>query len=284
MQHQEAAIAEERPTSTFARVNGLQLHYLDWGVRHSSGGHAQKHRPRTVATTILLCHGGSAHCHWWDEVAPQLAECGQVLALDFRGHGRSQWASQYGLSAHLDDLVTFVRDHLRRRVVLVGHSMGGEIAMRLAVKYPQLLDGLVIADASPAGLPLRTRLVWRWKRRKQSGLRPQFPTAEMLIARFRLSPPGHNLTPAALAALALKGAEQLPSGNWAFRLDPTHTHAIDRLAPGQMSNSGYPAAGADPSRRAQPPGIGAASAPNAASNPGVKIKDNTIRLSSHFGR
>ena len=221
MQHSEAAIAEERPTSTFARVNGLKLHYLDWGVRQPSGGHAQKHRPRPVATTILLCHGGSAHCHWWDEVAPQLAECGQVLALDFRGHGRSQWASQYGLSAHLDDLVTFVRDHLRRRVVLVGHSMGGEIAMRLAVKCPQLLDGLVIADASPAGLPLKTRLVWRWKRRKQSRLRPEFPTAEMLIARFRLSPPGHNLTPAALAALALKGAEQLLSGNWAFRLDPT---------------------------------------------------------------
>jgi pimeloyl-ACP methyl ester carboxylesterase len=220
MQHHEAAIAEATPTSIFARVNGLKLHYLDWGDRHSSGGHSQKHQPRQVASTILLCHGGSAHCHWWDEVAPRLTECGQVLALDFRGHGRSQWASQYGLSAHLDDLITFVRDHLRRRVVLVGHSMGGEIAMRLAVECPQLLDGLVIADASPAGLPLKTRLVWRWKRRKQSGLRPEFPTAEALIARFRLSPPGHKLTPTALAALALKGAEQVPSGNWAFRLDP----------------------------------------------------------------
>jgi pimeloyl-ACP methyl ester carboxylesterase len=229
MQHQEAAIAEPRPTSAFARVNGLQLHYLDWGAKQLTEDHSHQRRLTPAAmTTILLCHGGSAHCHWWDEVAQQLSEYGRVLALDFRGHGHSQWASQYGLAAHLDDLIAFVRDHIRRRVVLVGHSMGGEIAMRVAAGYPQLLDGLVVADASPAGLPLKTRLIWRWKRRKQSGSRPEFPTMEALIARFRLSPPGHNLTSAALAALALKGAEQVPSGNWAFRLDPN----TRKLSPG----------------------------------------------------
>lgn len=220
MQHQEAAIAEARPTSVFARVNGLKLHYRDWSARRSTGHHSNKRRLKLAGTTIVLCHGGSAHCHWWDEVAPQLTEHGRILALDFRGHGRSQWASSYGLPAYLDDLTKLIKDHLGKRVVLIGHSMGGEIAMRVAVDHPQLLDGLVIVDASPAGLPLKTRLLWRWKRRKQSGVRPEFSTKEALIARFRLSPPGHNLTQAALAELALKGAEQLPSGNWAFRLDP----------------------------------------------------------------
>jgi pimeloyl-ACP methyl ester carboxylesterase len=220
MNESPAAIAEPRPTSAFAHVNGLRLHYLDWGARQTSAERLHRRRSTTSARTIVLCHGGSAHCHWWDEVAPQLTEHGRVLALDFRGHGRSQWASHYGLAVHLDDLIRFVRDHLRRPVILVGHSMGGEIAMRVAAAYPQLLDGLVVADASAAGLPLMTRLVWRWKRRKQSDARPEFPTREALIARFRLSPPGHNLTPAALAELALKGAEQVGNGNWAFRLDP----------------------------------------------------------------
>jgi pimeloyl-ACP methyl ester carboxylesterase len=166
--------------------------------------------------------------HWWDEVAPQLTGYGRVLALDFRGHGASEWASEYGMAAYVDDLIKFVRDHFRRRVVLVGHSMGGEIAIRAAVENPQLFDGLVIVDASSAGLPLKTRLIWRWKRRNQSGLRPEFPTKEALIARFRLSPPGHNLTASPLAALALKGAEQLRSGTWAFRLDPK----TRKLSPG----------------------------------------------------
>lgn len=219
MHHQKAAIGEPKPTSVFAQINGVRLHYLDWGEPPMPAHHAQ-HGPKFGNKTIVLCHGGSAHCHWWDAVAPQLTDYGRVLALDFRGHGRSEWASSYGLAAYVDDLTRFIKDHLRKRVVLVGHSMGGEIAMRVAAQSSQLLDALILVDASPAGLPLTTRLIWRWKRRKQSGLRPEFPTSEALIKRFRLSPPGHNLNPAELAALALKGAEQLPGGNWAFRLDP----------------------------------------------------------------
>jgi pimeloyl-ACP methyl ester carboxylesterase len=220
MEDSAAAIAEPRPTSTFAKINGLKLHYLDWGVPRASGDHSRSRNAKPDSTTILLCHGGSAHCHWWDDVAPRLSAHGRVLALDFRGHGRSEWASQYGLPAHLNDLITFVRDHLRTQVILVGHSMGGEIAIRVAAGNPELLKGLVIADASASGLPLKTRLIWKWKRRNQLGPRPEFPTKEALIARFRLSPPGHNLTPQGLAALALKGAEQLANGNWAFRFDP----------------------------------------------------------------
>src|ERR1700740_1722882 len=113
MQHQEAAIAEARPTSAFAHVNGLKLHYLDWGARPATPARSQKRRLKHTATTILLCHGGSAHCHWWDRVAPQLTEYGHVLALDFRGHGRSTWASTYGLPAYVDDLTKFIDGHLR---------------------------------------------------------------------------------------------------------------------------------------------------------------------------
>jgi pimeloyl-ACP methyl ester carboxylesterase len=214
----EAAIAEAKPTSVYAQVNGLRLHYLDWGTRYASGRQAR--RSKAEPRTILLCHGGSAHCHWWDSVAPSLTEYGRVLALDFRGHGRSEWALSYGLPVYLDDLAKFIADYLGHSVVLVGHSMGGEIAMRLAIDSPRLLDALVIVDASPRGLPLKTRLLWRWKRRNQSEKRPEFATKEALISRFRLSPPGHCLSPQQLAALALKGAERLPNGNWAFRLDP----------------------------------------------------------------
>jgi len=207
MRNQIAATAEPEPTSQFVEVNGLKLHYLDWG------GDAAKH-------TMLLCHGGSAHAHWWDYVAPGLTGYGRVVALDFRGHGRSEWAESYGPLAHIADLKAFIRDHLRTRVVLVGHSMGGEVAQRVAVDCPELLEALVVVDAPHGGPPLRTRLMWRWKRRNQVGARPEFGTAEDLVRRFRLSPPGHNLAPAELRALALKGAEQLPNGNWAFRFDP----------------------------------------------------------------
>jgi len=207
MPHESAATAEAEPTSLFAEINGLKLHYLDWG---GAAG----------ARTIVLCHGGSAHAHWWDFLAPLLKPYGRVIALDFRGHGRSQWADSYGPAGHIADLKAFLRDHLGGRVLLIGHSMGGEIAQRIAFDRPELLEALVLVDSPHGGPPLRTRLMWRWKRRSQDGPRPEFSSPEELVRKFRLSPPGHNLTAQDLAGLALKGAEQLPNGNWAFRFDP----------------------------------------------------------------
>lgn len=207
MQEESAAIAEAEPTSQFAEIDGLKLHYLDWGGNHA-------------ARTIVLCHGGSAHAHWWDYLAPLLKPYGRVIALDFRGHGRSQWATSYGPAGHIADLKVFLREHMPTPVLLVGHSMGGEISQRIAYDCPELLEALVLVDSPHGGPPLKTRLMWRWKRRKQDGPRPEFATSADLVRKFRLSPPGHNLTPDGIAELALKGAEQLPNGNWAFRFDP----------------------------------------------------------------
>jgi hypothetical protein len=61
MEQQEAAIAEARPTSVFAQVNGLKLHYLDWGGRSVAGPAFHKPRSEQATHTILLCRGGSAH-------------------------------------------------------------------------------------------------------------------------------------------------------------------------------------------------------------------------------
>jgi pimeloyl-ACP methyl ester carboxylesterase len=186
----------------------LKLHYLDWG------GDPQRH-------TLLLVHGGSAHAHWWDYVAPPLTAYGRVLALDFRGHGRSAWADppKYGLDVYLRELAAFIQQ-LKARVILIGHSMGGHVAQLVAEDHPALLEALIAIDSPPNGPPFMTRLKWRWKRRKQGGARPEFATSNDLVKRFRLSPPGHALTQPMIAELALKGSEQLPSGNWAFRFDP----------------------------------------------------------------
>ncbi|HZP45702.1 MAG TPA: alpha/beta hydrolase [Candidatus Binataceae bacterium] len=218
----EAVTASTGPTSKYANINGLRLHYLDWGG--------------APARLFVLCHGGSAHAHWWDSVAPRLTAHGRVLALDFRGHGRSEWAAVYGPANHIADLKSFLADHLQRPVVLVGHSMGGEITQRVAYDCPELVASLVVVDAPHGGPPLRTRLMWRWKRRRQHQRRPTFATREDLVRRFRLSPPGHNLTADDLAALALKGAEQLADGTWAFRFDPR----TRRMTPGWKRHLRFP--------------------------------------------
>lgn len=208
MAQQQAATVLTEPTHRYVEVEGLKLHYLDWGGT-------------SVKRTFVLLHGGAAHAHWWDSVAPLLTPYGRVLALDFRGHGRSQWADSgnYGPPAYLKDVRGLI-DSLGTRVVLVGHSMGGAVAQWVAVTHPELLDALVIVDARHGGPPLFRRLMWRWRRRSQGGVRPELRSAADIIRKFRLQPPQTNLTRLEIERLALLGAEQLPSGAWAFRFDP----------------------------------------------------------------
>jgi pimeloyl-ACP methyl ester carboxylesterase len=223
MHANQAATVNAEPTSRYAVINGQRLHYFDWG------GDAD-------IRIFVLCHGGSAHAHWWDEVAPRLTAHGRVLALDFRGHGRSAWADAYGPGNHIADLAAFLSEHVKRPVVLAGHSMGGEIVQRVALDHPHLVLNLVVVDAPHGGPPLRTRLMWRWKRRKQHLGRPVFRTQQELVRKFRLSPPGHNLTNDQLEALALKGSEQLPDGTWAFRFDPK----TRKMTPGWKRHLRFP--------------------------------------------
>ena len=204
----QAATAEAEPTNSYLTVGGIRLHYLDWG-----GDPANR--------TFLLLHGGSAHAHWWDTVAPQLVPCGRVLALDFRGHGRSAWVRppNYGFRIYVDDVRKMI-EHLGCRVILIGHSMGGEVAQWTAALHPELLDALVCVDSPFGGPPLLRRLMWRWRRKKFKGTRPELKSLDAIQRKFRLSPPGTHLSREDLERLALLGAEQLPNGNWAFRVDP----------------------------------------------------------------
>ncbi len=217
MAQQQAATAIAEPTSRFVELNGLKLHYQDWG------GDPDRR-------TFVLLHGGSANSHWWDFVAPQLAAYGHTIALDFRGHGESQWARPpyYGPQAYLQDAVGLI-ESLGTRVVLVGHSMGGAVAQWVAVTRPELLEALVLVDAPNGPPPLMRRLMWRWRRRAHPpGTRPELKTADDIRRRFRLSPPGTYLSKEELERLAMHSALQLPNGNWAFRFDP-ETRAWRRM-------------------------------------------------------
>jgi pimeloyl-ACP methyl ester carboxylesterase len=208
MAFEQAATVDTEPTHRFVEVDGLKLHYLDWG------GDSEKR-------TFLLLHGGAAHAHWWDGVASLLAPYGRVLALDFRGHGESEWPrpANYGPPAYVRDVVGLIKE-LGTKVVLVGHSMGGAVSQWVAVLHPELLEALIVVDAPHGPPPLFRRLMWRWRRRSQGGKRPELKSSDDIIRKFRLSPPDTYMTKEDIERLALHGAMQLPSGNWVFRFDP----------------------------------------------------------------
>ena len=128
---------ENEPVDRNVTVNGMNFHYLEWGD--------------PANPTILMLHGGSQQAHSWDFVSLPLSESYHIVAMDQRGHGDSDWASDgdYTIEAHQGDIDGFVQAVGLRDFNLIGHSMGGRNSYVWASRHPNTLRSLVIVDTGP---------------------------------------------------------------------------------------------------------------------------------------
>ncbi len=100
---------------------------------------------------MVFLHGFGNDAHVWDEIVPQLAPYYRALAISLRGHGDSDWGEQpgYDHSLLLADVEAALASLEFERLVLVGHSLGGRVAMRYAGAHPERMAGLVVVDSGP---------------------------------------------------------------------------------------------------------------------------------------
>jgi pimeloyl-ACP methyl ester carboxylesterase len=116
---------------------------------------------RRDATPVLIVHGLSYFSYDWIGVAEELAAEREIIAMDMRGFGDSDWSAQkeYSVPAMAQDIAA-VLDHAGwKRAVLVGHSMGGRSATYLAAKQPDRASALVLVDYSPENAPAGSKRI-----------------------------------------------------------------------------------------------------------------------------
>jgi len=101
---------------------------------------------------LLLIHGITSDSNVWERVTPGLARKCTVIAPDLAGHGEShRGRGDYSLGAHattLRDLLMTLGD---TRVTVVGHSLGGGVAMQFAYQFPEMCERLVLVDSGGLG-------------------------------------------------------------------------------------------------------------------------------------
>ncbi len=103
---------------------------------------------------IVFVHGWCCSRENWRHQVAHFSRSHRVIALDQRGHGESDKPDQdYTIGGFVDDLAWFIGDRGLDRPVIVGHSMGGVIAMNLARKHPDIARGIVMVDAPSTPLP-----------------------------------------------------------------------------------------------------------------------------------
>ena len=201
------------PTSHYFYSQRLKLHYVDWG-------HADK-------PPLLLIHGGRDHARNWDWVAQALRNDFHIIAPDLRGHGDSQWAIGGGyamidytldVSQLLDALGVFP-------ITIIGHSLGGSIALQYTGTYPDRVQKVVAIEGlgPPPGMirerPAQERML-EWIAEMQALARRhprRYKNLDEAVERMRDANP--HLSPAQARHLTIHGCYRDEDGTYLWKFD-----------------------------------------------------------------
>jgi pimeloyl-ACP methyl ester carboxylesterase len=168
----------------------------------------------TDGPDLVLIHGNGAHHDWWHQIAPALESRWRVIQLDLSGHGDSDRRDAYTPETWVAELVAVLDDVSSVRPELVGHSMGGRLALIAAALHPHRATGLVLLDSGVR--PPERHRPNRPARRTSS---PVYASREEAMARFRLLPAQPHPPGDVMAVLADRSLRAV-DGGWTWKHDP----------------------------------------------------------------
>jgi pimeloyl-ACP methyl ester carboxylesterase len=198
------------PRSEYYESQRVKLHYVVWG---------DGDKP-----PLLLIHGGQDHCRNWDFVAERLIDRYTIYAPDLRGHGDSAWAigGMYSIPEFTLD-VAILADRIEGPLTVIGHSLGGAIALQYAGTVPDRVHRLVSIEGWGPPLqehkPAHKRMQeWIAGMRDIERRHPRrYPSLEDATKRMLEANP--FLTPEMARHLTLHGAKKNEDGTFTWKFD-----------------------------------------------------------------
>lgn len=112
------------------------------------------HKELGEGKPLIILHGVFGSLDNWMTFARNLSDYRKVYLVDQRNHGQSPHSDEFNYDAMADDLKKFIEDHKLDQPDIIGHSMGGKTAMKLAVKYTDLFSKLIVVDIAPKAYPV----------------------------------------------------------------------------------------------------------------------------------
>ncbi|HDZ57830.1 MAG TPA: alpha/beta hydrolase [Pseudomonas xinjiangensis] len=205
--------ALQRPgVSRHVTVHGVQLHYLGWNLEAND-------KP-----VVLLVHGFRGHAHWWDGIAPYLAEDYRVIALDLSGMGDSDHRGSYPFQYAAADITGLIEAMELGPVTAIGHSYGGVRLLKACADHPQLFKRLINLDSyiyfpeeTPPNDPGKS-------------VRRYYPDLATAMGRYRLVPEQPRFEPAVLEHIARHSLREESEG-WCWKFDPLIPAGINHEIP-----------------------------------------------------
>jgi pimeloyl-ACP methyl ester carboxylesterase len=174
------------------------------------------------APRVIFLHGGGQNAHTWDTVIVGLGE--PALAVDLPGHGHSGWREDgdYSPRNNADALAPVLRDLASSADLVVGMSLGGLTAIRLAALAPELVDELMLIDVTPSALQRHAEMT-----AEQQGTvalmhgEREFPSFQAMLDLTIAAAPHREVK--ALRRGVFHNSRRLDNGNWTWRYDAIRT-------------------------------------------------------------
>ena len=191
------------PLPAVSRIERGPISALRWG---------------TDAPRVVFLHGGGQNAHTWDTVILGLGL--PALAVDLPGHGRSAWREDgdYGPKLNATAVEPVIRELAPEADLVVGMSLGGLTAMRLAVTEPELVPTLVMVDVTPSA-PERHEQMTQAQMGAVALVQGDrsFPSFEAMVDITVAASP--NRSPESLRRGVFHNSQQLDDGTWTWRYD-----------------------------------------------------------------
>jgi esterase len=198
-----AVVAQGQAVDRFVMVNGLRIHYLEWG--------SAERQP------LIMLHGIGRIAHTFDHIAPHFAARYRVIAVDMRGHGDSSWDPQgaYLVEDYVKDIEGLAEQLDLRNIVIWGNSTGGRVAQVFAALHPQRVAAVISEDVGPERpREIADGMTARLKQEDERG----WASEEELLAQQKASNPrtGEQV----LQALVKYGTKPRADGRVIWKRDP----------------------------------------------------------------
>lgn len=169
-------------------------------------------------TRVVFLHGGGQNAHTWDTVIVGLGE--PAVAVDLPGHGHSAWRDDgdYSPQRNAAALAPVLSDLAPQADLVVGMSLGGLTAIRLAAIAPELVSELVLIDVTPSALQRHAEMT-----KEQLGTvalmhgEREFPSFQAMVDLTVAAAPHREVK--ALRRGVFHNSRQLDNGNWTWRYD-----------------------------------------------------------------
>jgi pimeloyl-ACP methyl ester carboxylesterase len=249
----------QRPGTGRVTVAGAEVSYRTWG-------------PAGAPVTVLV-HGGAAHAGWWDHVAPFLADDRRVVALDLSGHGDSDWREAYDLGTWASEVEAVAAAEGDAEPVVLGHSMGGFVALTAATRPGCRLRAAAAVDSPVRVLPADVR-----ERAREVAAAPRtrrYPDRETIVGRFRTLPDDRSDLPYVTRHVAEESVRRVDDG-WTWKFDQ-RIFASSAMSPDMLAKAECPVALVRAERGMATPAIVA----DVAERLGSRVPVTTVLDSGH---